>query len=176
LNYYHLLGISPEATASEVRQAYFKLVKKYHPDRNKSPEATEKMTEINLAYEILSNHKKRKEYNLESQIVTDDVDKGFTVQYEEEVEIGQEPSQTFGKCARCNFVDNSGVFICSTCGHVFDPHAKQERKVDYEEPEEDSTKDALSEIIRCPQCNEVNMFGRGSCWQCGLHFEVDEIA
>jgi curved DNA-binding protein CbpA len=176
LNYYSLLGISPGASTNEVREAYFKLVKKYHPDRNKSPGATEKMAEINLAYEILSSDKKRKDHDLKIGIVTDDVDKGVIVRYQEEEQIGQEPSENFGKCARCNFVNNSGVFVCSMCGRTFDPRTKQDRRVHDEESEEESIQDVLSEIIRCPKCNEINIYNRGSCWQCGLHFEVHEIA
>jgi curved DNA-binding protein CbpA len=175
VNYYYLLGISPRASPDEVRKAYFKLVKIYHPDKNKSPEATEKMAEINLAYEILSNINKREEYDLENRIGADDTDESITVQYEEEEEIGQE-LETFGKCAKCNFVNNSGMFVCSTCGYVFDPDANHGRKVHDEQPDEESTEDSLSEIIRCPRCNEISMYSRGLCWQCGLHFEVDEIA
>jgi hypothetical protein len=32
----------------------------------------------------------------------------------------------------------------------------------------------MSEIIRCPQCNEINVYSRGSCWQYGLVFEIEE--
>ncbi len=177
MNYYLVLGISPDATADEVRQAYFRLVKMYHPDRNKSPEATEKMVEINLAYETLCDEQKRKEYDLENEIMIDVVEEeSFTVQYEDEEEIGRQPEKKFGKCVKCNFVNNSGVFLCSTCGNVFDPHAKHDSKEHDEEHEEETTEDILSEIIRCPQCNEINMYSRGSCWQCGLVFEMDEIA
>ncbi|AFU60192.1 putative chaperone protein DnaJ [Candidatus Nitrososphaera gargensis Ga9.2] len=174
MNYYAVLGISPDATADEVRQAYFRLAKLYHPDRNKSPEATEKMAEINLAYETLRDEHRRKEYDLENRITINSKER-FTVQYEDEEEIGRQPGP-FGKCVRCNFVNNSGVFVCSTCGNVFDPHAKHEDKERDEEYEEKTTEDVLSEIIRCPQCNEVNTYSRGSCWQCGLVFGIDEIA
>jgi len=57
------LGVSPDATADEIKKAYRKLARKYHPDVNKSPEAEEKFKEINAAYEILSDPQKRKQYD-----------------------------------------------------------------------------------------------------------------
>ena len=54
---YKVLGVSPDATDDEVKQAYRKLAKKYHPDRyQNSPladEASEKMKEINSAYDMI---------------------------------------------------------------------------------------------------------------------------
>ncbi len=60
---YETLGVSPGATADEIKKAYRKLARKYHPDINKSPEAEEKFKEINAAYEILSDPQKRKQYD-----------------------------------------------------------------------------------------------------------------
>jgi rubredoxin len=92
----------------------------------------------------------------------------------------QEPSQVFGKCVKCNFVNSSGVFVCSVCGYTFDPEPKSREQNDdvIEELDDDqeTTEENLSEIIRCPQCNEINMYNRGTCWHCGLQFEIGEIA
>ena len=57
---YEVLGISKGATEKEIKSAYKKLAKKYHPDLNKGPEAEAKMKEINKAYEILSDPKNGK--------------------------------------------------------------------------------------------------------------------
>src|SRR5687768_16107439 len=92
----------------------------HHPDKNGSPDATKRMAEINLAYETLCDTQKRAEYNLENNFAAES---GVEIDYQEEEEIGQE-SHELGRCVKCNFVNNSGVFVCSTCGYVFDPEAK----------------------------------------------------
>jgi molecular chaperone DnaJ len=62
-DYYEVLGISKSATADEVRAAYRKLARKFHPDVNKAPEAQQKFTEMQHAYDVLSDEQKRKTYD-----------------------------------------------------------------------------------------------------------------
>ena len=62
-NYYAILGISKDATADEIKKAYHSVSKKYHPDINLSPNATEMMQAINEAYATLSDENKRKAYD-----------------------------------------------------------------------------------------------------------------
>ena len=62
-DYYKVLGVSKNATASELKSAYRKLAVQYHPDKNKSKEAEEKFKEINQAYEVLGNPQKRQQYD-----------------------------------------------------------------------------------------------------------------
>ncbi|MCX8008893.1 MAG: DnaJ domain-containing protein [Patescibacteria group bacterium] len=62
-DYYEILGVSKSATMDEIKRAYRKLALEWHPDRNKSPEANEKFKEINEAYEVLSDPKKRQTYD-----------------------------------------------------------------------------------------------------------------
>eukprot|EP01095_Lingulamoeba_sp_RSL-Kostka_P009971 TRINITY_DN349_c2_g1_i3.p1 TRINITY_DN349_c2_g1~~TRINITY_DN349_c2_g1_i3.p1 ORF type:complete len:421 (-),score=192.96 TRINITY_DN349_c2_g1_i3:46-1308(-) len=61
--FYDLLGVSPEATTTDIKKAYRKLAIKYHPDRNSDPGAEEKFKEISQAYEILSDQEKRDVYD-----------------------------------------------------------------------------------------------------------------
>ena len=60
---YETLGVSENASADEIKKAYRKLARKYHPDINKEPEAQEKFKEINAAYEVLSDSEKKAKYD-----------------------------------------------------------------------------------------------------------------
>lgn len=63
-NYYDTLGVSKTASAEEIKSAYRKLAKKYHPDLNPNDEvAASKFKEINEAYEVLGDEQKRKNYD-----------------------------------------------------------------------------------------------------------------
>mmetsp|Transcript_14894 Transcript_14894/g.16549 ORF Transcript_14894/g.16549 Transcript_14894/m.16549 type:complete len:422 (-) Transcript_14894:167-1432(-) len=61
--YYDLLGVKPDADAATLKKAYRKAAMKFHPDRNKAPDAEEKFKECSEAYEILSDAEKRKIYD-----------------------------------------------------------------------------------------------------------------
>ncbi|WP_462218061.1 DnaJ domain-containing protein [Mycoplasmoides genitalium] len=62
-DYYEVLGITPDADQSEIKKAFRKLAKKYHPDRNNAPDAAKIFAEINEANDVLSNPKKRANYD-----------------------------------------------------------------------------------------------------------------
>uniref|UniRef100_A0A8C4QB58 DnaJ homolog subfamily B member 13 n=1 Tax=Eptatretus burgeri TaxID=7764 RepID=A0A8C4QB58_EPTBU len=62
-DYYRILGISKDATDEDIKKAYRKMALKWHPDKNKSPEANERFKEIAEAYEVLSDPQKRETYN-----------------------------------------------------------------------------------------------------------------
>jgi len=75
--YYAILGVSQKANFQEIKKSYRRLAKKYHPDRNKSPNAEETIKEINQAFEILSDRKKRKQYDLEASNIFDAKDSNY---------------------------------------------------------------------------------------------------
>ncbi len=60
---YETLGVSENASADEIKKAYRKLARKYHPDINKDESAVEKFKEINAAYEVLSDSEKKAQYD-----------------------------------------------------------------------------------------------------------------
>ncbi|KAJ6931887.1 chaperone protein DnaJ [Populus alba x Populus x berolinensis] len=62
-DYYATLGVPKSATSKEIKAAYRRLARQYHPDVNKEPGATEKFKEISSAYEVLSDDKKRALYD-----------------------------------------------------------------------------------------------------------------
>ena len=62
-DYYEVLGLSKGASQDEIKRAYRKLAKKYHPDINKEPGAEEKFKEINEAYDTLSDEQKKARYD-----------------------------------------------------------------------------------------------------------------
>jgi len=62
-DYYEVLGVASDADAPAIKDAFRRLALKYHPDRNKSPDAEERFKEIAEAYAVLSDPKKRAEYD-----------------------------------------------------------------------------------------------------------------
>ncbi|MBN1374400.1 DnaJ domain-containing protein [Candidatus Dojkabacteria bacterium] len=62
-DYYEILNVDKEATEADIKKAYRKLVKKWHPDVNKAADAEEKFKEVQEAYEVLSDSRKREQYD-----------------------------------------------------------------------------------------------------------------
>ena len=62
-DYYKVMGVPPEATEKEIKLAYRRLARKYHPDISKEKDAEEHFKEVGEAYEVLKDHEKRKVYD-----------------------------------------------------------------------------------------------------------------
>ena len=63
-DYYDVLGISRSASSQEIKKAYLKLAKKYHPDKNSDdPDAEKKFKELSEAYDILKDDQKKAAYD-----------------------------------------------------------------------------------------------------------------
>ena len=59
-NYYDILGVDKNASEDEIKSAFRKMAKKYHPDINKTPEAEAKFKEVGEAYSVLGDAEKRR--------------------------------------------------------------------------------------------------------------------
>jgi len=95
-NHYEALGLSKDANATDIKKAYRKLSLQYHPDRNSSEEAIVKMHAINSAYEILSDHDKRSQYNMELEMGNGSIPFQHMNSMDEFTDINQLFSMMFG--------------------------------------------------------------------------------
>jgi molecular chaperone DnaJ len=88
-DYYEVLGLEKGASQDEIKSQYRKLALKFHPDRNKSPDASEHFKEISEAYAVLSDQEKRKVYDsyghagVDGRYSTEDIFQGSRVNFED---------------------------------------------------------------------------------------------
>ncbi|CAI2375639.1 unnamed protein product [Moneuplotes crassus] len=80
---YKILGVEPSSTYAEIKDAYFTLAKKHHPDMNRSEDSAEKFRAIQSAYEILSNQAKRSIYDSTGHFVDLESSKVANKKYKE---------------------------------------------------------------------------------------------
>jgi DnaJ-class molecular chaperone len=101
-DYYEILGVNRNSTQQEIKEAYRKLAFQYHPDRNKeNPSAVEKMKEINEAYAVLSDSRKRKDYDfLQEQYGSYGYDRFKQSYSEEDIFRGSDINQIFEEMAK----------------------------------------------------------------------------
>ena len=94
-NYYEILEVSTDADTLEIKSAYRKLARKYHPDVNKSPEAIEMFKEITAVYETLCNDEERKKYDILNGIFKEEKNKKDSEKEEVKETVKQEaPKET----------------------------------------------------------------------------------
>ena len=88
-DYYEVLGVSKNVALNEIKSQYRKSALKFHPDRNKSPEAAEHFKEISEAYAVLSDPKKRQLYDqhghagVDGRYSTEDIFRGAGANFDD---------------------------------------------------------------------------------------------
>jgi len=115
-DYYEVLGVSKNTALNEIKAQYRKSALKFHPDRNKSPEAAEHFKEISEAYAVLSDPKKRQLYDqhghagVDGRYSTEDIFRGAGANFDDIL------SGLFGGRGRISFffvskTQNSRVYV-----------------------------------------------------------------
>lgn len=94
-DYYEVLGVSKDASDKEIKSAFRKLAKQYHPDVNKAPDAAEKFKEAQEAYAVLSDESKRKQYDQYGHAAFDQMNGGAGFDFSD-FDFGDIFSEIFG--------------------------------------------------------------------------------
>ncbi len=94
-DYYLILGVSKEAELHEIKQAYRRIAKKYHPDISGSSESSDKFLEIKEAYETLIDEDKRRRYNQEMDTGSSSRGSGFAGKQDRDVWFEREDPGTY---------------------------------------------------------------------------------
>ncbi len=102
-DYYEVLGISKSASDEEIKRAFRKLAKQYHPDVNKDPGAEEKFKEIGEAYAILSDPEKRRQYDQFGHAAFEGGAGGFSGFNADDIDLGSIFEDIFGSSFGFNF-------------------------------------------------------------------------
>lgn len=94
-DYYEVLGVSKDASEKDIKSAFRKLAKEYHPDVNKAPNAAEKFKEAQEAYAVLSDEGKRKQYDQYGHAAFDQMNGGAGYDFSD-FDFGDIFSEIFG--------------------------------------------------------------------------------
>ena len=183
-DYYNVLGVNRQAYADEIKKAYRKLARKYHPDINPgNAEAETKFKEINEAYEVLSDAEKRQKYDRFGSDFNRYQQAGGAGGFDWS-KYASQPGGVhvdFGSGAGGGFSDFFETLFGSmgahrTSGYGGMPRAgRQQKGQDYEQPTEITLEEAFSGTQRqfrvelpqpCPTCNGTGAKGNNVCPTC----------
>ncbi|MFA7084579.1 MAG: DnaJ C-terminal domain-containing protein [Arcobacteraceae bacterium] len=120
---YKTLEVSENAAPDEIKKAYRKLARKYHPDVNKDPSAEDKFKEINAAYEVLSDAEKKQQYDQHG-------DSMFGGQNFHDFARGQGQNVDLDEILRQMFKGGGGGFGSSSFGGGFSNYGFEEPDLD----------------------------------------------
>src|SRR2546429_2146327 len=145
-DYYQTLGVSRTATEKEIKSAYRRLARQYHPDVNKDPKATDRFKLINESYEVLSDPKKRTKYD---QLGADweriEREQEFARQYQSQPGQGAGQAAGYGDFSdflKSFFSGGGGGFSGFGCEGTRGRTATRERGEDIEHPIEITLEEA----------------------------------
>ena len=164
-DYYEVLGVSKTASQDEIKSAFRKLAKKYHPDVSKEENAAEKFKEAQEAYAVLSDENKRKQYDQFGHSAFTNSQGGFSgfegFDFGSMDDIMEEVLRNFGfssgrssSSSRANRrVDGADLLYRMTLSFDEAVHGvKRDIKIDVEE--------------ECSECNGKGGFGSHACDEC----------
>ncbi len=183
-DYYKLLGVDRKASADEIKKAYRKLARKYHPDINPgNKEAEAKFKEINEAYEVLSDDEKRAKYDRFGADYRRYEQTGGAggFDWSQYAAPGGGQRVDFGGMGGAGFSDffetlfGGGVRHTSGYGPGMGGTRRQKGQ-DYEQPVEITLEEVFNGTTRqlrvetpqtCPTCNGTGAQGNNLCSTCG---------
>lgn len=161
-DYYEVLGVSKTATEAEIKSAFRRLAKKYHPDVSKEENAAEKFKEAQEAYAILSDANKRKQYDQFGHSAFTNASGGFS---------GFDGFD-FGNMSDI-FEDILGGFGFSSGGRRSANRATRgndilyRMTIDFEEAAYGCKKDIKVDVVEeCSECHGEGGFGKTTCSEC----------
>lgn len=161
-DYYEVLGVDKNATDAEIKSAFRKLAKKYHPDVSKEENAAELFKEAQEAYAVLSDAEKRRQYDQFGHSAFTNSQGGFS---------GFDGFD-FGNMSDI-FEDILGGFGFSSSGRKNSKRATSgndilyKMTIDFEEAAYGCKKDIELEVVdSCPECKGEGGFGKKTCSEC----------
>ena len=161
-DYYEVLGVSKSATQDEIKSAFRKLAKKYHPDINKDPDAPEKFKEAEEAYSVLSDETKRRQYDQYGHAAFQGANGGAGYDFSD-FDFGDIFSEVFGG----NFSGFSGFGGNRTNRPTKGRDTLTRIKLTFEEAVFGCKKDIDVEVVEnCEYCDGEGGTGEKKCPKC----------
>ena len=169
-DYYEILGVSKDASQSEIKSAFRKLAKKYHPDVSKKPNAEEKFKEAQEAYAVLSDEAKRKQYDQFGHSAFEGAGGGFDFS---DIDLSEILREAFGGSFGGGFTSGFSNFGFDDFGFGSKSRATKGRDqivrvdLDFEEAVFGCEKEiSLTLNDTCDKCKGVGGFDVKTCDKC----------